>query len=46
MREFRRELGRWPRAADWTSAGEDWPSASTVYNRFGSWSAALDAAID
>jgi hypothetical protein len=44
MREFRREVGRWPRASDWQVACEDWPSASTVHNRFGSWKAALGAA--
>lgn len=46
MREFRQEVGRWPRSSEWAVACEDWPSASTVYNRFGSWRAALAAAMD
>lgn len=46
MREFRQEVGRWPRSSDWAVASEDWPSASTVRNRFGSWRTALEAAID
>jgi len=41
MREFRREVDRWPRPSDWTTACEDWPSTKTVYNHFGSWDAAL-----
>ena len=41
MREFRREVDRWPRPSDWKRASEDWPSASTVYNRLGSWEVAL-----
>jgi hypothetical protein len=41
MREFRDEVGRWPRSSDWQVACEEWPSASTVYNRFGSWKAGL-----
>jgi hypothetical protein len=44
MREFERETDFWPRSSDWTVACEDWPSASTVYLRFGSWQAALDSA--
>jgi hypothetical protein len=44
MREFRREVDRWPRPSDWQVACEDWPSTGTVYNRFGSWEAALRAA--
>lgn len=44
MREFRLEVARWPLPSDWVRACEDWPSASTVYSRFGSWKAALDAA--
>jgi hypothetical protein len=39
MREFERETDRWPRSSDWAVACEDWPSAGTVYNRFGSWKA-------
>jgi hypothetical protein len=46
MREFERETDLWPRSSDWTVACEDWPSASTVYNRFGSWQAALAIAMD
>ncbi len=46
MREFERETDRWPRSSDWTVACEDWPSTGTVYNRFGSWQAALDMAMD
>jgi hypothetical protein len=45
MREFERETDRWPSYSDWAVACEDWPSAATVYNRFGSWQAALDVAI-
>jgi hypothetical protein len=45
MGEFERETDRWPRSSDWTVACEDWPSASTVYLRFGTWKAALEAAI-
>lgn len=45
MREFERETDFWPRSSDWTVACEDWPSASTVYLRFGSWQAALDKAM-
>lgn len=45
MREFERETDRWPRASDWSIACEDWPSAATVYNRFGSWREALDVAM-
>jgi hypothetical protein len=45
MREFRRETDCWPRSSDWTVACEDWPSTGTVYNRFGNWRAALDAAM-
>jgi hypothetical protein len=44
MREFERETDRWPRSSDWALACEDWPSSGTVYNRFGSWQAALDIA--
>jgi hypothetical protein len=44
MREFERETDFWPRSTDWTVACEDWPAAGTVYNRFGSWQAALKAA--
>ncbi len=44
MRDFERETGRWPRTTDWEVACEDWPSTATVYNRFSSWRAALDAA--
>jgi hypothetical protein len=46
LREFERETECWPRSSDWTVACEDWPSASTVYNRFGSWQTALDLAMD
>lgn len=46
MREFRREVDRWPRSSDWTAACEEWPSTGTVYNRFGSWRAALGAAME
>jgi Homing endonuclease associated repeat len=46
MREFERETDYWPRSTDWTVACEDWPSASTVYNRFGSWAAALGVAMN
>jgi hypothetical protein len=46
MREFERETDFWPRSSDWAAACEDWPSASTVYNRFGSWQAALDIAMN
>jgi hypothetical protein len=45
MREFERETDLWPRASDWTVACEDWPSASTVYLRFGSWQAPLEKAM-
>ncbi|HYP55661.1 MAG TPA: helix-turn-helix domain-containing protein [Solirubrobacterales bacterium] len=45
MREFELETDRWPRSSDWLVACEDWPSASTVHNRFGSWQAGLDAAM-
>jgi len=45
MRDFERETDRWPRSSDWTVAWEDWPSTGTVYNRFGSWQAALDIAV-
>ncbi len=41
MREFHREVDRWPRPSDWKTACEDWPTTRTVYNRFGSWEAAL-----
>lgn len=44
MREFRREVDRWPRPSDWQVACEDWPSTGTVYNHFGSWKTALVAA--
>jgi hypothetical protein len=44
MRDFHREVDRWPRPSDWQTACEDWPSSGTVYNRFGSWSSALEAA--
>lgn len=46
MRDFERETDRWPRSSDWAVACEDWPSASTVYNHFDSWRAALDIARD
>lgn len=46
MREFELETGWWPRCSDWAAACEDWPSYGTVYNRFGSWQAALDIAMD
>lgn len=46
MREFERETDRWPRVSDWAIACEDWPSHATVYNRFGSWQAALDVAME
>lgn len=46
MREFERETDCWPRSSDWTVASEDWPSASTVYLRFGSWQAALVIAME
>ncbi|HET7444260.1 MAG TPA: hypothetical protein VFJ57_06350 [Solirubrobacterales bacterium] len=29
MREFHREVGRWPRPSDWATACREWPSAST-----------------
>lgn len=45
MREFERETDFWPRSSDWTVACEDWPSASTVYLRFGIWQVALDKAM-
>lgn len=45
MREFERETDLWPRYTDWAVACEDWPSAATVYNRFGNWQAALDIAM-
>jgi len=45
MREYERETDLWPRSSDWTVACEDWPSASTVYLRFGSWQAALEIAM-
>jgi len=45
MRKFERETDRWPRSSDWNVACEDWPSMATVYNRFGSWQAALNAAM-
>jgi hypothetical protein len=45
IREFERETERWPRSTDWAVACEDWPSSSTVYNRFGTWQAALDSAM-
>jgi hypothetical protein len=41
IREFRREVDRWPRPSDWQTACEDWPSAHTVYNRLGSWETAV-----
>ncbi len=44
IRDFRREVERWPRPTDWQTASDEWPTANTVYNRFGSWEAALDAA--
>jgi hypothetical protein len=44
MRDFRREVDRWPRPTDWQSACEDWPSTGTVYNRFGTWASAIAAA--
>jgi hypothetical protein len=44
MREFERETDRWPRYPDWAVACEDWPSAATVYLRFGGWQVALDIA--
>jgi len=44
MLEFHRQVDRWPRTTDWLTACEDWPSTSTVFNRFGSWGAALEAA--
>jgi hypothetical protein len=46
MCDFRREVDRWPRPSDWQAACEDWPSSGTVYNRFGTWAAALEAAAD
>lgn len=46
MREFHREVARWPRPSDWVKACEEWPSANTVYKRFGRWGAALEAARD
>ena len=46
MREYERETDYWPRSSDWAVACEDWPSMGTVYNRFGSWQAALDAAMN
>ena len=46
MREFETETGRWPRSTDWDLACEDWPSTGTVNNRFGSWRAALDMAMN
>ncbi len=46
MCEFRREVDRWPRPSDWQTACEDWPSAHTVYNRLGSWEAALARAAE
>ena len=39
------ERALWPRSSDWTLACEDWPSAGTVYLRFGSWQAALEIAM-
>lgn len=44
IQEFEREVGRPPRCADWSRAAEEWPSMATVYNRFDSWAAALEAA--
>lgn len=41
MRDFRREVDRWPRPSDWQTACEEWPSTPTVYKRFGSWESAL-----
>ncbi|HEX5762617.1 MAG TPA: hypothetical protein VFY04_05805 [Solirubrobacterales bacterium] len=46
MREYERETDLWPRSSDWATACEDWPSAGTVYNRFGTWQAALDIAMN
>jgi hypothetical protein len=46
MREYERETDFWPRSSDWAVTCEDWPSMGTVYNRFGSWQAALDIAMD
>lgn len=46
MREFRREVDRWPRPSDWQTACEDWPTALTVKNRLGSWEAALARAAE
>jgi hypothetical protein len=46
MRKYERETDYWPRSSDWAVACEDWPSMGTVYNRFGSWQAALDAAMN
>lgn len=45
MREYERETDFWPRSSDWAVACEDWPSMGTVYNRFGSWQAALEIAM-
>lgn len=45
MREYERETDFWPRSSDWAVACEDWPSMGTVYNRFGSWQAALEMAM-
>lgn len=41
---FGREVDRWPQPSDWERSCEDWPCASTVYNRFGNWEAALGLA--
>lgn len=46
MHKFQRETDYWPRSTDWAVACEDWPLTGTVYNRFGSWKAALDVAMN
>lgn len=46
MLRFRGDYGRWPRPSNWSRASEDWPCERTVRNHFGSWQAALAAAME
>jgi hypothetical protein len=44
LRRAREELGRWPTAGKWDPATAEHPARRTYVRRFGSWSAAIEAA--